>query len=308
MGTRFLRSFSNRQCKTTLKHIKALGCSIFKLAVEEELLEVNPWHDVLIPRDAVESNPTKHYTLEEAENIISALKEHPDSQLIMALSCFLGLRPSEIVGLHWPDFGPECLSIRRAVVRGVCGTLKTRESIVDIPLVDQRVIIPLELWRQCPQRTSSEWVFPNDTGGHLHDLGNIVGRKIKPAVVKAGLEWKGVYGGRRGACTAAIEATGGNYAVAATATPTPQHEDNAGCLQEADYERGVQSWHQATGSGQRQGRKVAGPGFAATRSFLRRQRCFAEQVRGLFMAMSAGAAEVLEKSSRPDALSTFTRG
>jgi integrase len=31
---------------------------------------------------------------------------------------------------------------------------------------------------------------------------------------KSGATWKGLYAGRRGACTAAIEATGGNYAVA----------------------------------------------------------------------------------------------
>jgi integrase len=30
----------------------------------------------------------------------------------------------------------------------------------------------------------------------------------------SGLTWKGLYAGRRGACTAVIEATGGNYAVA----------------------------------------------------------------------------------------------
>jgi integrase len=29
-----------------------------------------------------------------------------------------------------------------------------------------------------------------------------------------GVAWKGLYSGRRGACTAVIEATGGNYAVA----------------------------------------------------------------------------------------------
>ena len=49
---------------------------------------------------------------------------------------------------------------------------------------------------------------------HLHDFGNIISRKIRPAVAKAGLEWKGLYSGRRGACTAMVEATGGNYAVA----------------------------------------------------------------------------------------------
>jgi integrase len=214
MGTRFLRKLSSSQCKSTLKHIKALGCSIFKLAVVKELIEVNPWYDAEMPDDAIESNPTKHYTLEEAENIISALVEHPDCQLIMALSCFLGLRPNEIVGLQWADFDEDCVHIRRGVVRGVCGAPKTKESVADIPLLDKRVLVPLKLWRKHPGRTPSEWVFASDDGGHLHDLGNITGRKIRPAVEKAKLEWKGIYSGRRGACTAAVEATGGNYAVA----------------------------------------------------------------------------------------------
>jgi integrase len=47
---------------------------------------------------------TAHYTLEEAENIISALVDHVDAQLVMALSFFLGLRPGEIAGLKWEDF------------------------------------------------------------------------------------------------------------------------------------------------------------------------------------------------------------
>ena len=39
--------------------------------------------------------PTGHYTLEEMENIISALFDHVDCQLIMAF-IFLGIRKGEI--------------------------------------------------------------------------------------------------------------------------------------------------------------------------------------------------------------------
>lgn len=224
MGTRFLGSLSNSQCKTTLKHIKALGCSIFKLAVEEELLEVNPWHDVLIPSDAIESNPTKHYTLEEAGNIISALKDHPDCQLVIALSCFLGLRPGEIAALRWEDFDNEYVHIRRSVVRGHVDVPKTPESIAPLPLIDQ-VRVPLELWRQKSGNPSAGYVFESKNGTPV-DLHNLIARVIRPHVggktkcipcgfiPKASGVWKTLYAGRRGACTAAIEATGGNYAVA----------------------------------------------------------------------------------------------
>jgi hypothetical protein len=56
---------------------------------------------------------------------------------------------------------------------------------------------------------------------------NLIARVIRPHVEgverceecdqiqkKTKIEWKGVYSGRRGACTTVIEATGGNYAVA----------------------------------------------------------------------------------------------
>ena len=106
--------------------------AIFTYAIRERAitgLTVNPIHDVLLPEDAIVSPPTKHYTLEEAEDIITALVEHVDCQLIMALGCFLGLRPNEILGLKWEDFDGETLSIRRGVVRGV--TWATEDAGVD---------------------------------------------------------------------------------------------------------------------------------------------------------------------------------
>src|SRR5207245_2163836 len=125
---------TSTQGKATLKHIKALAGSLFGYAVEEEYIKVNPWHDVKIPDDAIESEATKHYTLAEVEDIISALVEHVDCQLVMALACFLGLRPGEIAALKWEDFDTETVSIRRSVVRGIVGIPKTPESRASLPL------------------------------------------------------------------------------------------------------------------------------------------------------------------------------
>lgn len=127
LGSRFLRSLTGTQCKTTLKHIKALGTAIFSYAIDEEIISVNPWHEVKIPEDAIVSGTTKHYTLEESENIVSALAGHVDCQLILALSCFLGLRPGEIAALRWEDFDAQSVHIRRSVVRG---EVKDRKSVV----------------------------------------------------------------------------------------------------------------------------------------------------------------------------------
>ncbi len=225
LGTRFLQSLTGTQAKNTLKHIRACASSLFKRAVAEQRIKTNPWHDVQMPDDAIESDETQHYTLEEAENIISALVDHLDCQLVMALSCFLGLRPGEIAALRWEDFDSESVNVRRSVVRGNVGTPKTPESIASLPLIDP-VRTPLELWRQKSGNAKDGWVFPSRNNTPV-DLHNLISRVIKPHVEgksqcercdkvpkKSGVEWKTLYAGRRGACTAVVEATGGNYAVA----------------------------------------------------------------------------------------------
>ncbi len=210
MGTAFLDSLTGDQGKSTLRHIKACATSLFKRAVNKQHIKVNPWHDVQMPDDAVESAPTLHYTVEEAEDIISALVDRVDCQLIMALACFLGLRPGEIAALRWEDFDEENVHIRRSVVRGIVGTPKMKESIASLPLID-RVRIPLELWRQKSPDTS-RWVFPSVNNTPI-DLHNLVARVIRPALEAKELVWKGMYAGRRGAGTAIIALTNGNAAV-----------------------------------------------------------------------------------------------
>jgi integrase len=213
LGTAFLASLTGTQNKNTIRHIKALGCSIFKRAVNENRVKVNPWHDVQMPDDCIEGRPTEHYTWEEAENIISALVNYPDCQLIVALACFLGLRPGEIEGLKWEDFDGEYVHIRRAVVRGKIDTPKTPESLAPIPLIDP-VRVPLELWRQQSGKTEG-WLFPTDANTPTA-LNNFVNRIIKPTLKKKKIVWKkgGLYCGRRGAATEAIEKTNGNFAIA----------------------------------------------------------------------------------------------
>jgi hypothetical protein len=67
-------------------------------------------------RQAEGDRPTQHYTLGEAEDIVSALAGDSEAQSVMALSCFMGLRPSEIAraqvgGRHQLD-GPHQAGVR----------------------------------------------------------------------------------------------------------------------------------------------------------------------------------------------------
>jgi integrase len=146
----------------------------------------------------------------------------------MALACFAGLRPNEIAALRWEDFDGEWLHIRRGIVGGKLDTPKTAESVRSIPLLPQ-VRIPLELWRM--KSGCDGWIFPSDGtltaeriiapemqqyagGASPIDLHNLYRRVIAPTVRAAGLTWKGLKAGRTGACTAIIERSNGNAALA----------------------------------------------------------------------------------------------
>ncbi len=221
MARRFLSSLKTKQSKNTLKHIRALASAMFSEAVEHNLRNDNPWH-VKIPKDCKESKPTEHYTMEEAENLISALVDHVDAQLALAFACFLGLGPAEISGLQWGDVDADWIHIRRnKPAHGKVGPPKTAEHMAPVPLIDQ-VRVPLELWRaKCENVSGEAWI--------ITDLPNLIliNRVIKPHVLGlvecvrcektpkvSGVTWRGLYSGRRGAITAVIEATNGNYAVA----------------------------------------------------------------------------------------------
>lgn len=210
MGHQFLLKLVDTQGRRTLLHVKSLASGIFKRAINEGRLEINPWRSVELPEEAKSSVETPHYTLPEAEEIISALVDHVDGQLVMALSCFMALRPGEISGLQWPDFSNDSVHIQRAVVRGKVGTPKTPESVATLPLVNQ-VKIPLKLWWEKCGKPKQGWLFPTKSGRPV-EMRDLVARKIRPVLKKEKLKWKSLYAGRRGAATAVIGLTNGNYA------------------------------------------------------------------------------------------------
>ena len=217
-----LQTLKTTQGKNTLKHIRALGSAMFSEAIERNLVNVvNPWH-VRIPKDAIEPEETPHYTLEQAEDMISALVEHVDAQLVLSLACFVGLRRGEIAGLKWEDCDGAWIHIRRSLSDGEVGTPKSKAALAPVPLLDQ-VRVPLELWRaKCGGKTQG-WMFHED--GPL-DINNMVNRVIIPHVngvnqcvpckktpTPSGVTWQGLHAGRRGTGTMVIAATG-NIAVA----------------------------------------------------------------------------------------------
>ena len=205
-GSRFLDELPKQLSKATVQHVRSLASGIFSYALNRGLIDSNPWSAVKTYQKRRGTGDTPVYRLEEAENIITALVERVDCQLIVALAFFVGLRPGEIGALRWEDFSDGYVHIRRAMGRGVVAEPKTQNSIASLPLIAP-VKVPLELWRVSCGRPSEGWVFSNKAGKPL-DLKSLTHRVIVPTLEAKKITWKGLYAGRRGAATILTELTG----------------------------------------------------------------------------------------------------
>lgn len=204
--TNFLTRLSKKYRPYTLNHIKWLASGVFKHAVAIGKCETNPIRDAKVLGKTLANGVTGAYSLEEIENIISALVDHPECQLIMALCFFLGLRKGEIQGLQWGDVEAGYIHVRRNFTKGKGGlhltTPKTKKSVRTIPLI-QPVKGLLMLWRA--KNPDGVLVFK-------HNLTTISKAIIRPTLEKAGLTWKGYHAGRRGLGTALRGLTGNSNA------------------------------------------------------------------------------------------------
>src|SRR5580692_11082857 len=121
MMTNFLTHLAKTLRPRTLDRIKWLASAIFGHAVATGKCETNPIRDARVLGNTKGHGDTKSYTLEEMENVISALVGNAEAQLVMALSFFAGLRKGEIQGLQWADVDNNFIHVRRAFSRGVVG-------------------------------------------------------------------------------------------------------------------------------------------------------------------------------------------
>lgn len=208
MMSNFLTSLAKTHRPRTLNTVKWVASAIFGHAVATGNCESNPIRDAQVLGRTLGHGDTKSYTLEEMENVISALIGRVDGQLVMALSFFAGMRKGEIQGLQWADIDGDFIHVRRAFSRGVVGEPKSKKSVRAIPII-QQVRIPLTLWRA--KAGDGAWVFTNTEGGALN-MDFFARTVIKPALRKERIPWKGFHAGRRGLGTQLRSITGNSTA------------------------------------------------------------------------------------------------
>jgi integrase len=197
-ATVFLTKLAETLGQRTVQHLRSLMSGIYSHAVAIGACKTNPIAGCKILGVVKEPGVTDCYSLEEAEDIMTALVDHVELQLIFALAFFAGLRPSEIGALRWDDLDDQYIHVRRAIGRGVVASTKTRRSQRAIPIIGP-VRLPLEAWRR--RCTGEGYVFG---GCEARDL-----RKISERMVPILRErWRGLYAARRGFATELTYVTG----------------------------------------------------------------------------------------------------
>jgi integrase len=186
----------------TMKHLKWFSVSVFNFAAQQGAFNPeakNPFFDAAIPKTPQHrSEPTRFATLDSVLDMIDVL---PDAAAtVVAVAAFAGLRKSEIQGLKWEDLRNGELYIERSAWRPtqVVEQTKTEASKAAVPVIPE-LAKHLEAHRN--GFPASGFIFTGAKMGRPLDLHNLANRTVRPALKKAGIEWCGWHGFRRGLST-----------------------------------------------------------------------------------------------------------
>lgn len=176
----------------TKGNIRNVMTVIFNCAMRWGIIELgtNPMTLVRVKGISRRQVEPRVLTATEIQALIAALPHDPyRTMVVMALST--GLRCSELFALQWIDFDWDGLTVlvRRAIVDGIVGDVKTKYSQSGLPL-DPALAEILFTWKRASKfGQEADWVFasPQKAGEAPLRSTAVLEDHIKPAVVSAGL-------------------------------------------------------------------------------------------------------------------------
>lgn len=176
----------------TKGNIRNVMAVIFNCAMRWGLVDlgVNPIALVRVKGISRRQVEPRVLTTKEIQALITALPNDPYRTMVaMALST--GLRCSELFALQWLDFDWDKLTVlvRRAIVDGIVGDVKTKYSQSGLPL-DPALAEILFTWKRASEfGREGDWVFasPAKAGEAPLRSTSVLANHIKPATISAGL-------------------------------------------------------------------------------------------------------------------------
>ena len=175
----------------TKGNIRSVMAVILNCAIRWGLIDLamNPMSLVRVKGISRRQTEPRNLNPQEIQTLIVHVKEPCRTAVILAIST--GLRCSEVFALKWLDFDWDQLTVlvRRAIVDGVVGDVKTKYSRSGLPL-DPMLAEILFNWKRASQFAGeSDWVFASaQKAGELPlRATSMLETQIKPAATMAGL-------------------------------------------------------------------------------------------------------------------------
>ncbi|MGJ5819923.1 tyrosine-type recombinase/integrase [Paludibaculum fermentans] len=200
---RYFAGFAQRSLQhESVDKIRDVLSAILGEAIRCGMLTKNPVEGVRLPKPK-QRRAAKHYlTPEEFTKLVTELPE-PYATMVFTAG-LTGLRPSELIGLHWNDLGEDCIRVDERYYRGDWSEPKSNASAATIP-VGREVIERLHRlklltvrvkagratrhYRVVKSHGPADLVFQSLEDGLPMRDNNVLTRHIKPAARKLGLDW-----------------------------------------------------------------------------------------------------------------------
>jgi integrase len=171
----------------TKAKIRNVMHALFNHAMRHEWLERNPI--TLVRQSAKRQRVPDVLEVEEIKALLAELPE-PFKTMVF-LDAATGLRVSELVGLKWSDIDFDKLEInlRRGVVDGFVGPMKTEASRKPIPLDSGLAEVLLDRRGRSEYAGPDDWLFasPRMKGVKPYSPDTLLSKVIRPAAKRAGI-------------------------------------------------------------------------------------------------------------------------
>jgi integrase len=183
--------------RTTMAHIKAFLSGVFRYAKRQGVVNSeNPMRDVVLPK-ARPAGETFAYSLDEINRVLLELPEKPAA--IVATAAFTGVREGELRGLLWQDYSGTQIWVTQSVWRGYVQEPKTKASMAPVPVIAE-LAARIDSYCKLSGSPANGLIFPNSVGKPMC-MARLARDVIRPAFLKAEVEWHGWHAFRRGLAT-----------------------------------------------------------------------------------------------------------
>ena len=172
---------------STVNKYKKLMSQIFSFMIDMDVVVKNPLARIKSLKEE-RSEEIRSLSTKETQILLSKTKViYPDFYPLLFTALFTGMRQGELMGLTWDSINwvTRKITVDKNFTHGRVGSPKTGKTRkIDMSL---ELVKVLKEWRLACPKGENNLVFPNGDGGY-QDANNMIKRRFKPALNRAGIE------------------------------------------------------------------------------------------------------------------------